>query len=77
MELSFCHSTSMTGDALKILRTKHRLTQTALSELLGVHWNTVAKWEQGVRNIPGPMIKLVSLVLKASSRRGGASNGMR
>ena len=68
--LSLCHSRCVTCDTLKKLRTKHGLTQTALAEQLGVHWNTVAKWEQGVRNIPEPMAKLVSLILKASSMKG-------
>ena len=70
MMLSQCHSSSMTGDALKKLRIQHGLTQTALAKQLSVHWNTVAKWEQGVRNIPEPIAKLVSLILKASDRKG-------
>lgn len=68
--LSLCHSSGMTGEALKNLRVKHELTQTALAELLGVHWNTVAKWEQGVRNIPEPMAKLITLMLKQMSKQG-------
>jgi DNA-binding transcriptional regulator YiaG len=54
----------MTGPTLKKLRVQCRLTQPALAEQLGVHWNTVAKWEQEVRNIPAPIEKLLMLVLK-------------
>ena len=60
----------MTGRALKKLRTQYGLTQTVLAEQVGVHWNTVAKWEQGVRNIPEPMAKLISFILNASTMKG-------
>jgi DNA-binding transcriptional regulator YiaG len=58
----------MSGDELKALRTQHGLTQPALAELVGVHWNTVARWEQGARSIPEPIARLVVIVLKASKK---------
>lgn len=60
----------MTHDELKILRTQHGLTQLALAKLLGVHWNTVARYEQGALTIPEPMSRLIALVLKASAKKG-------
>jgi DNA-binding transcriptional regulator YiaG len=54
----------MTRHEIKTLRAQHGLTQLALAELLGVHWNTVARYEQGVLTIPESMARLVSLVLK-------------
>lgn len=35
----------MTGQEIKALRQKHKLTQQALADKLGVHRVTVAEWE--------------------------------
>jgi DNA-binding transcriptional regulator YiaG len=59
----------MTRTELKMLRTQHGLTQSALAELLGVHWNTVARYEQGALTIPEPMARLMALVLKTSPKK--------
>jgi transcriptional regulator with XRE-family HTH domain len=42
----------MNGDQLKQWREARGLTQTELSELLGVHLNSVSRWEVGMRGIP-------------------------
>jgi len=59
----------MTPTELKMLRTQHGLTQPALADLLGVHWNTVARYEQGALTIPEPMARLVALVLKTLPKK--------
>lgn len=37
---------------IAMFRTRRRLTQDALAEMLGVHRVTVAKWESGKHDIP-------------------------
>ena len=36
-----------TKDTLKETRTRAKLSQVALAELLGVHWRTIQNWEKG------------------------------
>ena len=40
------------------------LTQVRLAEQLGVASNSVARWEQGVREISEPVARLVKMLLK-------------
>ena len=53
----------MTGHALAAWRAEHSLTQAALAERLGVHKNTVAKWERGEQAIP-PFLSLALETLR-------------
>ena len=46
------------------------LTQAALAELLGVTWNTVARWETGQRRIPELAVRLLAC-LGRERQRGG------
>lgn len=39
-------------DTLKEARTSAKLSQSALAEVLGVHFRTVQNWEKGVTSIP-------------------------
>jgi predicted transcriptional regulator len=39
-------------DTLKEVRTSSKLSQSALAEVLGVHFRTVQNWEKGVTSIP-------------------------
>jgi DNA-binding transcriptional regulator YiaG len=59
----------MTGETLKKLRKAAKLTQPALADQLGIHWQTVAHYEQGHRPIPVPMSKLIALILTAKKGR--------
>jgi len=54
----------MNGDELKQWREARGLTQTELSEMLGVQFNTVSRWEVGMRGIPA----LLSLALETIDR---------
>ena len=56
----------MTPDELRAWRVAHRMSQPALADALGVHWQTVAHWEQGQRSIP----PLLTLALKGIERKG-------
>lgn len=42
-----------TGEQLRQWRKEQFLTQTQLASLLGVHINTIAKWEAGIHRLPG------------------------
>jgi len=42
----------VTGEQLASWRNYHQLTQPQLARLLGIHANTVARWEVGMRAIP-------------------------
>ena len=39
-------------------RTKNGLTLQALGEKLGVHWETIWRWEHGKRTPPGRLVQL-------------------
>jgi len=54
----------MTGQELKALRQQMGLTQKELAEKLGVPWNTVARWEVGMRKIFEPVARLVHYLAK-------------
>ncbi len=44
--------TELTPATLRLARERLGLTQLALSEALGVHPNTIARWERSERPIP-------------------------
>ena len=54
----------MTGQELKALRQQMGLTQKELAKKLGVPWNTVARWEVGMRKIFEPVARLVHYLAK-------------
>lgn len=55
----------MTGEELKIWRTKKGLTQEALARHLNVSTNTVYRWESGARKVHAFLPdKLAGLKLK-------------
>ena len=39
-------------------RAKHGLTLQALGDKLGVHWETIWRWEHGTRTPPGRLVQL-------------------
>ena len=52
------------GKALRNLRRECGLTQATLAQRLGVHWNTVARWERDEVPIRPAMGQLILLVAK-------------
>jgi DNA-binding transcriptional regulator YiaG len=59
---------------LRGFRTKHKLHQEDLAQLLGVHRNTVARWEASLRPIPPYLnLTLEGLALHLPHRRRGAT----
>ncbi len=60
----------VTGLELQKRRRVLGLTQTELAEQLGVHWSTVARWEQGVRKISQPVARLVMLLNQPTGKKG-------
>jgi DNA-binding transcriptional regulator YiaG len=53
------------------IRRRLKLTQAALAKRIGVHWNTLARWERDEVAITGPMARLIKLV--TGPRRAGGS----
>lgn len=51
----------MKPSQITAFRTRHKLTQAGLGELLGVSWQTVASWEKGTRAISVPNARLLAL----------------
>ena len=45
-----------TKDSLKEERTKAKLSQTALADVLGVHFRTIQNWEKGTTPIPASVL---------------------
>mgnify|MGYP001572138269 CR=1 FL=1 len=58
----------MTGEELRRLRKRLRLTQVALAERLAVSANTVARWERDEVPIRESMARLIRLLAKTGSK---------
>jgi DNA-binding transcriptional regulator YiaG len=54
----------MTGEELKRRRQRLKLTQTELARLIGVHKNTVARWERGELGMKATTDKLINLLTR-------------
>ena len=52
----------MKGKELKARRAALRMTQVQLAEILGVQPNTVARWENGVLDVPRVVVLAVDTV---------------
>ena len=63
----------MKGKKLKAQRAALGLTQAQLAKILGVQPNTVARWENGVLDIP----KVVVLALETVERSLGKTRSKR
>jgi len=55
----------MTGSELVALRGRLKLTQVAFAEQLGVHANTLARYERDEIAIPEPVSRLAQLLARA------------
>ncbi len=62
---------TMTPKELRKRRTALSVTQAELAARIGVHWSTVARWEQGVRQISEPVARLIQIVAHSAKRRKG------
>jgi transcriptional regulator with XRE-family HTH domain len=56
-------SEPLTGKDLRDFRLQHGLTQHAMADVLGLHLNTLSRWETGERMVGHP--KLMRLALDA------------
>lgn len=63
---------SMSAAEVKAARRSLGLTARALGALLGVTWNTVLRWECGVRN-PGPSAVILLRRLLAQHKLSNSS----
>ena len=59
----------MTGEELHRIRERLGLTQAQLAERLGVHWNSVARWERNEMSIRETAARLVRLLAKMEGTR--------
>ncbi len=57
-----CYIIPMKGSEVRRIRRGLRLTQGGLAKLVGVHWVTVNRWENGKTSIPEPTAKLIWLL---------------
>lgn len=55
---------TMTGAELREIRQKLGLSQHKFAPHLGLHWNTLARFERGEINISGSVAILARLLLK-------------
>jgi transcriptional regulator with XRE-family HTH domain len=55
----------MTGTELAELRARLKLTQVAFAEQLGVHANTLARYERDEIAIPEPVARLAQILARA------------
>lgn len=59
----------MTGDEVRALRKRLRLTQAGLAEAVGVAPNSVARWERGEMAIRESAARLMRLLAKPRQKR--------
>lgn len=59
----------MKGAELRAIRHQFGLTLMKFAPQLGIHWNTLARFERGEINISGPVEKLARLLLELSVTR--------
>lgn len=59
----------MTGEELHRIRQRLGLTQAQLAERLGVHWNSVARWERNEMSIRETAARLARLLVKMEGTR--------
>ena len=52
MLLTLNRGEAMDGKTVKQIRTRLKLTQGKLAKRLGVHRQTIAKWERGTHRVP-------------------------
>ena len=51
----------MTPQEIRAVRERMALSSNAFAALLGVEGRTVRRWEDGTRDIPGPVVKFLGL----------------
>jgi DNA-binding transcriptional regulator YiaG len=59
----------VTGDEVRAIRRRLKLTQVAFARLVGVHEITVSRWENGALAIREPTAKLLRLLLRQAPPR--------
>jgi len=59
----------LAGDELRRVRKRLGLTQVQLAKELGVHWNSVARWERGEVGISEPVAKLLRILARPRPAR--------
>lgn len=57
------YSEAMDKRTLRQLRRKARLSQAALADKLGITGNHLSRLERGIRPIPEPLSRLITLTL--------------
>ena len=76
--IALCNTMGMTGKELKEWRKQNGLTQVELSEILGVTWSTVARWEIDYINIPPYLHLALTTIANNLQMKGGEKKyGMR
>jgi DNA-binding transcriptional regulator YiaG len=58
----------MVNEEIKKLRKTSGMTQLELAELVGVSLSCVRSWEQGQRNCPGPMWRLIKIMVESKNQ---------
>lgn len=61
---------TVTGIEVKRLRKRLGLTQVQLAEMVGVHVNSVARWERGEMGIRESAARLMRLLDRTNPKRG-------
>jgi DNA-binding transcriptional regulator YiaG len=59
----------MTGSQLRRIHTRLKLTQVELAEEIGVHANSVARWERDEVGISEPVARLVRVLARQIPRQ--------
>ena len=58
----------MSGVELRTIRTRLGFTLQQFAPQLGIHWNTLARFERGEINISGPVETLARLLLQLAEK---------
>lgn len=57
------------GKALRVWRTKRHLSQEKAAKLLGVHWMTILRWENGSQKPTGLYLRMIETLTEKIRRQ--------
>ena len=58
----------MTGPELRKYRAHMKLTLQGMADLIGLHWNSIARMERGEMTISEPVARLVRILAQKNPR---------
>jgi DNA-binding transcriptional regulator YiaG len=64
----------MEGADMRALRQALGLSRAKLAAEIGVHWNTINKWERGDNPIPEPIARLLRKIVEERTQKAASTS---